>query len=242
MIGKMRILGAAFLAALTLPLGQAAAQEQDFIFYGLSFEQLEFREGIDDSGEVLAWDGDAFVGNDEWKLRLISEGEYATDEDVFEVLEHQLVVQRLATDFFDVKAGVRYDAPAGPNRWYGVVGLHGLAQQWFEVDADLFLSEKGDPSVRLDFDYELLITNRWILTPTAEVDFAFSDDKGIGVEAGFVSTELGLRLSYDLLDRAISPYVGVHYERLLGDTADLARDDGEAVDGLFLVAGVKILF
>ena len=83
MIGKMRILGAAFLAALTLPLGQAAAQEKDFVFYGVSFEQLEFREGIDDSGEVLAWDGDAFVGNDEWKLRLISEGEYATDEDVF---------------------------------------------------------------------------------------------------------------------------------------------------------------
>ncbi len=242
MTAKLRLLGAAFLAALTLPLGQAAAQEKDFIFYGVSFEQFEFREGIDDSGEVLAWDGDAFVGNDEWKLRLVSEGEYETDEEVFEVLEHQLVVQRLATDFFDVKAGVRYDAPVGPNRFYGVVGLHGLAQQWFEIDADLFLSEKGDFSARLDADYELLITNRWILTPSAEIDFAFSDDKAIGVEAGFVSAEVGLRLSYDLVDRAISPYVGVHYERLLGSSADLARDDGEAVDGLFLVAGVKILF
>jgi len=238
----MRLAGAAFLAALALPLGQAAAQETDFIFYGVSFEQLEFREGIDDSSDVFAWDGDAFVGNDEWKLRLVSEGEYETDEDVFEVLEHQLAVQRLATDFFDVKAGVRYDAPVGPNRWFAVVGLHGLAQQWFEVDADLFLSEKGDFSARLDLDYELLITNRWILTPSAEIDFAFSDDEAIGVEAGFVSAEVGLRLSYDLVDRAISPYVGVHYERLLGDSADLARDDGEAIDGLFVVAGVKILF
>ena len=200
MIDRLRLVGAAFLAALTLPLGHAAAQEKDFIFYGVSFEQLEFREGIDDSGDVLAWDGDAFVGNDEWKLRLVSEGEYATEEEVFEVLEHQLAVQRLATDFFDVKAGVRYDAPAGPNRLYGVVGLHGLAQQWFEVDADLFVSEKGDLSARLDADYELLITNRWILTPSAEIDVAFSDDRAIGVGAGFVSAEVGLRLSYDLVD------------------------------------------
>jgi copper resistance protein B len=242
MIDRLRLVGAAFLAALTLPLGHAAAQEKDFIFYGVSFEQLEFREGIDDSGDVLAWDGDAFVGNDEWKLRLVSEGEYATEEEVFEVLEHQLAVQRLATDFFDVKAGVRYDAPAGPNRLYGVVGLHGLAQQWFEVDADLFVSEKGDLSARLDADYELLITNRWILTPSAEIDVAFSDDRAIGVGAGFVSAEVGLRLSYDLVDRAISPYVGVHYERLLGESADLARDDGEAIDGLFVGAGVKVLF
>lgn len=242
MIKKMRIWGAAFLAALTLPLGQAAAQEKDFVFYGLSFEQLEFREGIDDSGDALAWDGDAFLGNDEWKLRLISTGEYGMDEKVFEVLEHQLVLQRLATDFFDVKAGLRYDAPFGPNRWYGVFGVHGLSQQWFEIDADLFLSEKGDLSARLDADYELLITNRWILTPSLEIDFAFSDDKAIGVEAGFVSAEVGLRLSYDLVDRAISPYVGIHYERLLGNSADLARGDGEAIDGLFAVAGVKILF
>ena len=242
MIDKSRVLGVALLAALTVLSSQAAAQEKDFIFYGFSFEQLEFREGVDDSGDVFAWDGDAFVGNDEWKLRLISEAEFATEEDAFEVLEHQLVVQRLASDFFDVKAGLRYDSPAGPDRLYGVVGVHGLSQQWFEIDADLFLSEKGDLSARVDVDYELLITNRWILTPSAEIDFAFSDDRAIGVEAGFVSAEAGLRLSYDLLDRAVAPYVGVHYERLLGDSASLAREEGEAVDGLFLVAGVKILF
>lgn len=242
MANGLRLMGAALLAALTLPLGQAAAQEKDFVFYGLSFEQLEFREGVDDASDVIAWDGDAFVGNDEWKLRLISTGEYGLDEKAFEVLEHQLAVQRLATDFFDVKVGVRYDTPFGPNRWYGVFGAHGLSQQWFDVDADLFLSEKGDLSARLDVDYELLITNRWILTPSAEIDFAFSDDKAIEVESGFVSAEVGLRLSYDLMDRAISPYVGVHYERLLGDTADLARADGESIDGFYLVAGVKILF
>lgn len=242
MTQNLRLTGAALVAALLVPLGHAAAQETDFIGYGVAFEQFEYRTGLDGSEDVLAWDGDAFVGNDEWKLRLTSEGEFATEEDVFETLEHQFVVQRLATDFFDVKAGARYDAPDGPDRWFAVVGLHGLAQQWFEVDADLFLNEKGDVSARLDLDYELLLTNRWILTPSAEIDLAFSDDPGVGVGAGLVSTEVGLRLSYDLLDRAVSPYVGVHYERKFGRTKNFARDDGEGVDALFAVAGVKLLF
>ena len=162
--------------------------------------------------------------------------------EVFEVLEHQLVVQRLATDFFDVKAGVRYDAPIGPNRWFAVIGAHGLAQQWFELDADLFLSERGNFSARLDADYELLLTNRLILTPSAEIDLSFGSDPAVGVDDGLVSAEVGARLSYDLIDRAVSPYLGVHYERKFGGTADLARDEGEAVDALYVVAGLKVIF
>ena len=218
------------------------AQETDFIVYGVSFEQFEVRAGLDDASDVLAWDGDAFVGNDEWKLRLTSEGEHVTEEDAFEVLEHQLVVQRLWTDFFDLKAGLRYDSPSGPDRLYAVVGAHGLAQQWFEVDADLFLSERGNLSARLDVDYELLLTNRLILTPTIEIDAALDDDPAIGVGAGLVSVEAGLRLSYDLIDRAVAPYFGIHYERSFGETARFARDEGEQVDGLYAVVGLKMLF
>lgn len=239
---NLRFAGAALVATLLVPPGGVVAQETDFISYGVSFEQFEYRTGLDGSGNVLAWDGDAFVGNDEWKVRLISEGEFATEDDVFEVLEHQFVVQRLATDFFDVKAGVRYDAPDGPDRWFAVIGLHGLAQQWFEVDADLFLNEKGGVSGRLDIDYELLLTNYWTLTPSAEIDLSASDDRAVGVGAGLVSTEVGLRLSYDLVDRAVSPYVGVHYERKFGQTKNFARDAGEGADAVFAVAGVRILF
>ena len=242
MISKIRMASAAFMAALALQLAPASAQEKDFIFYGLTFEQLEYRTGADASNDALAWDGDAFIGNDEWKLRFTSEAEFDLKAEVFEVLEHQLVVQRLATDFFDVKAGVRYDAPIGPNRWFAVIGAHGLAQQWFELDADLFLSERGKFSARLDADYELLLTNRLILTPSAEIDLSFGFDPAVGVDDGLVSAEVGARLSYDLIDRAVSPYLGVHYERKFGGTADLARDEGEAVDALYVVAGLKMIF
>lgn len=215
-------------------------EKDPLVFYGLSFEQLEYRVGDDD--DVLAWDGDAFVGTDEWKLRLQSEGEYIKGPDVFETLENQLLVQRLVSDFFDIKAGIRFDTPEGPDRTYAVIGIQGLAPQWIEVDADLFISEKGDVSARLDADYELLITNRIILTPTAEINIAFSADEDIGIGSGLTDIELGLRLSYDLIERDVAPYIGMHYEKKFGKTADFAEAEGEDSDELFFVAGVRLLF
>jgi copper resistance protein B len=53
---------------------------------------------------------------------------------------------------------------------------------------------------------------------------------------------MGLRLGYDLIDRSFTPYIGVHYERLFGQTADYARDDGEERDALFFVIGARLLF
>jgi copper resistance protein B len=231
------LVGAAGLAVAASP---AFAQEPPPLIYGIIVEQLEYRASNDH--DILAWDGDAIVGRDEWKLRLQSEGEYDRDASSFETLENQLLVQYMVSDFFDAKAGVRFDTPHGPDRTYAVLGLQGLAPQWFEVDLDLFVSEKGDVSTRLDVDYELLITNRLILTPTVEVNLAASDDKPVGVAAGLVSTEIGLRLSYDLIDRAISPYVGVHYEQRYGESADLVRDEGEPAEEVYLVAGFKLLF
>ncbi len=233
----------AFAGAATVGLSSAVtiAAEADDIFYGVQMEEFEYRYG--DGGEKrLVWDGDAFVGTDELKFRLLSKGEYDTDASEFETLENQLVAQIPISDFFDLKGGVRLDTPAGQDRWYGVLGLSGLAPQWFEVDADFFLSETGDTSARVDIEYELLLTNRLILTPSLELDMAFSEDAEIGVGSGFNSAELGLRLSYDLIDRAVSPYLGIVYVRKFGDTADFAKAEGEDTETWFGVVGLKLRF
>jgi copper resistance protein B len=49
-------------------------------------------------------------------------------------------------------------------------------------------------------------------------------------------------LSYDLVDRAVSPYFGVAYERMFGDTADFAEAEGEDTEAWFAVVGVKLRF
>lgn len=238
--GRGLAAAAALLAGLLPAAGAEAAGEGPLIVRSVTFERAEYRLG--DDGDLLAWEGYGVLGTDEWKLRLDSEAEWRLEGGGFETLETQLVVQHPVSDFFDVKAGVRYDAPAGPNRLYGVLGLAGLAQQWVEVDAALFLSETGAPSARLDFEYELLVTNRVILTPAVEIDVAFADDREIGVGSGLSKTELGARLSYDLLYRDVAPYLGVHWEKSWGETADLARDEGESEDSLFAVAGVRLRF
>lgn len=217
------------------------AQEKGLFFYGLQMEELEYRRG-DEKENLFNWNGDAFVGTDEIKLRWLGEAEYDRGASKFESLENRLVLQMPISTFFDAKGGVRLDTPKGTDRWYGVLGITGLAPQWFEVDADLFFSEAGDASARLDVEYELLITNRLILTPSADINVAFSDDTEIGIKAGLTSVEAGLRLSYDLIDRAVSPYLGLVYERKLGNTADLADEEGEDIEGWRAVIGTRIVF
>lgn len=235
---KRRLWMAIVIALFATPV---QAQEKDLIFYGVQMEQLEYRQG--DTGQnLLVLDGDAFVGTDEIKLRWQGEGEYDTDGDVLEKMENRLLLQTPISTFFDLKGGVRLDSPEGTDRWFGVIGVAGLAPQWIEVDADLFVSETGDVSARLDAEYELLITNRLILIPSAEIDIAFTEDREIGVASGLNSVELGLRLSYDLVDRTLSPYVGIVHERKFGRTADFAREEGEDTAAWFGVVGVRLMF
>lgn len=237
---KLNLISAPVGIALGLMAFPAIAMEGN-IFYGLQFEQFEYRYGDEDEKSAV-WDGDAFVGTDELKLRWQSNGERDLREDSFETLENRLVLQTPISDFFDAKAGVRLDTPTGPDRWYGTAGIAGLAPQWFEVDADLFVSETGDGSARLDIEYEGLLTNHLILTPSLETDIAFSDDREIGIGQGVSKVELGLRLSYDLIDRAVSPYIGVAHERKLGKTADFARDEGEDRDATYVVIGMRLMY
>ena len=122
------------------------------------------------------------------------------------------------------------------------MGLTGLAPHWFEVDASLYVSDEGDTSAEFDAEYELLFTNHLILSAALDATVAFSEDREIGVGKGLVSTETGLRLSYDLIDRSFSPYLGVVHERKYGDTADLARAEGGGTDDWFAVIGARVSF
>lgn len=210
-------------------------------FWGVSAEKLEYR--YSDSDEELAViEGDAFYGTDELKFLWLFEGEWEEAHNAWEMLENQFVAQTPVSDFWDAKAGIRIDTPEGPDRVYGVLGLTGLAPYWFEVDTNLYVSDEGDASVDFEVEYELLITNYWIVSATFETLVAFSEDKEIGVGEGLNSTEVGVRLSYDLIDRAFSPYIGVVHERKYSDTADLARDSGGGTEDWFAVVGARISF
>lgn len=224
--------------SVTLWAGVANAEN---IFYGLQVEEFEYRAG-EHGQDLLLWDADGFVGSDELKLRWKGSGEYDQDGDSLDQFSNQIALQTPISEFWDAKGGIQFDAPAGPDRWSGVVGLSGLAPQWVEVDLDFLVSEKGDASVNLDMEYELLLTNYLILTPSIEISGAFSSDEEIGSGSGVNNIEAGMRLSYDIWDRTLSPYVGVAYERKFGQTADFAQAEDEETKSWQFVIGTKFLF
>ena len=55
-----------------------------------------------------------------------------------------------------------------------------MAPQWFALDADLYVGEAS--FVRVEAEYEGLITNRIILTPSLELDTPLGDDEALIIE------------------------------------------------------------
>ncbi|MEX0303497.1 MAG: copper resistance protein B [Leisingera sp.] len=233
-----KIRNAAFAAAGAAALWSARAGAEQLI-YGFQAEQLEYRQS--DGADTFVWDFDAMIGTDELKLVWRSEGQRVQGAGGFEALENQLRLQFPVSTFFDAVAGVQASSPDGlPDRYNAVLGLKGLAPQWFEIDADLYLSDNS--FFRFEGEYEAALTNRLILTPNLELTVPLQDDPAYDQAAGGATVEAGLRLSYDLIDRAVSPYIGVNYEESFGGTADLLRASGEEIGVFSVVFGTRLMF
>ena len=189
------------------------------------------------SGGSYHWQGEGWIGGDINRLAVRSEGEGNADEGV-EDAEVQLLYSRALDPWWNVVAGVRHDIRPEPQRTYATVGIEGLAPYWFDVEAQAFLSTKADVHFRLEASYDQRITQRLILQPAAEVNFAAQDVPELGIGSGISNVELGLRLRYEIA-REFAPYVGVQWERKFGGTAGYARDAGESVSATKFVLGVR---
>jgi copper resistance protein B len=207
----------------------------------LSKTMIDTLEVRPDRGpDGYAWEGEFRYGGDINRLVVKSEGEGAFGERLEEA-EVQALYSRAIGPYFDLQAGVRQDFQPRPRRTYATVGFEGLAPYWFEVEGALFLSNKGDVSARFEGSYDLRFTQRLILEPRVEVNLEAQDVPALGLGAGLSDAEVGLRLRYEIR-REFAPYVGVHYERKFGDTADLARAAGEDRDELRVALGVRAWF
>ena len=186
------------------------------------------------------WDGEGFYGGDINRLWLKSEGEGEFGRGI-DSADVQALYSRAIDPYFNLQAGVRQDFGRGPDRTYATVGVEGLAPGMFEVEGALFLSTKGDVLGRVEGYYDQRITQRLILQPRAEVNFAAQDIPENDIGSGLVNIELGARLRYEF-SRQFAPYIGVSYLRKAGDTARLSRLAGEDVHATSFVAGVRFWF
>jgi copper resistance protein B len=214
-----------------------AAGDADPLLYSVRMEELEWRDT--DADNIIAWGAEAWLGRDRDKLWLKSEGETSSDET--EEFELQLLYGRSVAPNWDLQFGWRGDFQPERRRNWFAIGFQGLAPGFIETEATAFVSSSGRYAARFKARYEMLFTQRLVLKPKAELNWYADDDELNGLGSGFSSLELGLRLRY-AFRRELAPYVGLNWEKSLGDTADLVRAEGRDSSDLQLVAGLSFWF
>jgi copper resistance protein B len=203
--------------------------------YFVLFDQLEWQTGAGASG--LGWDTRGWVGNDRTRAWFRAEGE-RSDGRARDAQFHAFAGRRLFR-WWDVVAGVRQDLRPGPAQTYAAIGVQGLAPQWFEVEATAYLGAAGRTHLRIESQYELLITNRLVLQPLVELEIYGKADPVRRIGAGLSTVDAGVRLRYEFR-REWAPYVGVAWQRSFFGTATRAAAAGEETRGARLVVGLRV--
>ena len=231
---------AAILAAaicLSVSDNARADMEDDPLLLTVILDQIETRDAGGDN--TLSWDGQGWLGKDLHKIWFKTDGERAggsTDE-----AELQFLYSKAVARYWDFQLGVRNDFKPSPSRSWAAIGFKGLAPYFFDIDAAAFVGESGRVALRFEAVYELLLTQRLILTPDIEINLYGQNDPDVGIGAGLSDLEAGLRLRYEFR-REFAPYIGINWSRLFGNTADFARIAGEKSSETQLVIGLRAWF
>lgn len=222
---------------LFVSMAATAAGRDNPLLTKLMIDQLELRHT--DGADPIVLEAQAWVGKDLDKLWLKVDVEKIsgkTDE-----AELQFLYSRAIAPYWDLQVGWRHDKMPTPNRDWLAIGFQGLAPYFFEVDAALFIAKGGQKAIRLEAEYEVMLTQKLILTPEVEINVYSKSDQATGVGSGLSNIELGLRLRYEIR-REFAPYIGVNWSKKFAETADFSRLEGEEVSDAQFVVGVRAWF
>lgn len=207
------------------------------INWAVIVDQLEYQH-FESSGAVN-WNATAWVGGDVDRLWLRSEGE--REQGKTHKAELQALWGHAISPWWELVGGVRQDFKPASGQSWAAFGIQGTPLYGLELEATAYAGERQQTALRLEAGYAMLLTNRWILEPTVEMDLFGRNDAGREQGSGLAESEVGLRLRYEI-SRGFAPYVGVSFNRLHGNRADQAREDGEDIGQTRLVAGVRLRF
>ncbi|GBR02446.1 copper resistance protein CopB [Acetobacter oeni LMG 21952] len=210
----------------------------DHMLYGHALLD-EFEARFDGRGGEFRYDGQGWYGTDYDKLRIKSEGTVGHDGR-FGDGDHEILYDRAISRYFGVQTGVRLDVDSGPTRPWGAVGIQGLALYFFDLEATAYFSDRGAAG-RLQGSYDILLTNRLILQPQAELNFYSTADRTRDVGRGFSDIDTGLRLRYEWF-RKFAPYAGITYTGRFGQAAGIARSRDSVVHDVTFTFGLRAWF
>ncbi len=191
-------------------------------------------------GNSIAYDTQGWIGNSYDKFYIKAEGDI--EQGRVGDSRTELLWSHAITPYWDSQLGLRVDVGSNrPGRNWLAFGVQGLAPYWFEVEATGYVGEQGRTALRLAAEYEVLLTQRWILQPRVEANLYGKEDPELGIGRGLSSAAYGVRLRYEF-SRQFAPYVGIERNQSFGRTASFVRGAGGNAGETRLVAGVRVLF
>ncbi len=205
-------------------------------FWSVLGDRLEYQEDSDSTVyDIQAWYGTTYN-----RFVIKAEGDIA--DGTLEESSTDLLWGHALNAYFDTQLGVRLDQyNEGKDRQWLAIGMQGLAPYWFELDVTAYVGDDGRTALSAEAEYELLLTQRLILQPRAELNLYGKDDLDNRLGSGLSDLALGLRLRYEF-SRQFSPYIGVEWTDTYGDTADYRRAAGQDTSGTQFVAGLRFWF
>lgn len=215
----------------------AGGGRDDPLLIKLMIDQLEYRDAKSENPTVL--EAELWIGKDLNKLWIKTDIEKVGGNT--EEAELQLLYSRAIAPYWDFQAGLRRDFKPKPTRDWVALGFKGVAPYYFEVDTALFIGDNGRTALRLEAEYELMFSQRLILTPEVTADFYGKSDPETETGSGLSSLSFGLRLRYEVR-RQFAPYIGVYWSKKYGETADFARAAGNDIDDTQFVVGIRAWF
>ena len=227
----------AYSGGYTLDPARPLRMADEHNFGSLLVDRLERARTRDNSStafDVLAWYGRTYD-----RAWFKTDGE--TDAGRVQDARTELLWGHAVATYWDTQLGVRHDSGVGPDRGWLAFGVQGLAPYWFEVDAAAYVGESGRTALRLEAEYELLLTQKLILQPRIETNVYGKRDAARERGSGLSDLAAGIRLRYEI-KREFAPYVGIERAAKFGGTADYARAAGEDVKETRLVAGLRFWF
>jgi len=226
---KKIILG--LMAMFVLGQTAQASMEDDPLVTMFLMDRFEV---LDNDENTRVWEGSFWIGYDINKLYLYSEGEATSGG--LESSQNELVYSRAIAAFWDAQIGVAYDKNDDASKTWGEIAISGLAPYYFETRAALLVNGEGNVGLRLEAEYEALLTQKLILTPSLEADLYTKDDPDMHIGSGLSNLEAGLRLRYEFI-RELAPYIGITWEKTFGNTRDY-----HPIDEASAMVGVRFWF